>query len=72
MKPRFRFILTAKVVISYQNEVKNNNKNASKIGMNHYEATMTASVEPWVLPFFANFFRCVAGFQLVSIDAIYW
>ena len=28
MKPRFRFILTAKVVISYQNEVKNNNKNA--------------------------------------------
>ena len=33
----------------------------SKIGMNHYEATMTASVEPWVLPFFANFFRCVAG-----------
>ena len=33
----------------------------SKIGMNHYEATMTASVAPWVLPFFANFFRCVAG-----------
>lgn len=33
----------------------------SKIGMNHYEATMAAPVAPWVLPFFANFFRCVAG-----------
>lgn len=33
----------------------------SKIGMNHYEATLAEPVSPWVLPFFANFFRCVAG-----------
>ncbi|MBO4871644.1 MAG: DMT family transporter [Muribaculaceae bacterium] len=33
----------------------------SKIGMNHYEASMTTHYEPWLLPFFANFFRCVAG-----------
>ncbi len=33
----------------------------SKIGMNHYEASMTAPTQPWLLPFFANFFRCVAG-----------
>ncbi|MBR6284853.1 MAG: DMT family transporter [Muribaculaceae bacterium] len=33
----------------------------SKIGMNHYEASVGTDFEPWVLPFFANFFRCVAG-----------
>ena len=33
----------------------------SKIGMDHYEASMTANSQPWMLPFFANFFRCVAG-----------
>ena len=33
----------------------------SKIGMDHYEASMTAPAAPWLLPFFANFFRCVAG-----------
>ena len=33
----------------------------SKIGMDHYEASMTAPVAPWLLPFFANFFRCIAG-----------
>jgi len=33
----------------------------SKIGMNHYEASMTTECEPWMLPFFANFFRCIAG-----------
>ncbi len=33
----------------------------SKIGMDHYEASMTAPMAPWLLPFFANFFRCIAG-----------
>ena len=33
----------------------------SKIGMDHYEASMTTPSAPWMLPFFANFFRCVAG-----------
>ena len=33
----------------------------SKIGMDHYEASMTTPSTPWMLPFFANFFRCVAG-----------
>ncbi len=33
----------------------------SKIGMDHYEATLTSSLQPWILPFHANFFRCVAG-----------
>ena len=33
----------------------------SKIGMDYYEASMTAPAAPWLLPFFANFFRCVAG-----------
>ena len=33
----------------------------SKIGMNHYEASVTADMAGWLLPFHANFFRCVAG-----------
>lgn len=33
----------------------------SKIGMNHYEASMATQEAPWMLPFFANFFRCIAG-----------
>ena len=33
----------------------------SKIGMNHYEASLTTTLAPWLLPFHANFFRCVAG-----------
>ena len=33
----------------------------SKIGMNHYEASLSTSLAPWLLPFHANFFRCIAG-----------
>lgn len=33
----------------------------SKIGMNHYEASLATPLEGWMLPFHANFFRCVAG-----------
>ncbi len=33
----------------------------SKIGMNHYEASLEAPCEPWILPFYANVFRCIAG-----------
>lgn len=33
----------------------------SKIGMNHYEATLSTTLLEWLLPFHANFFRCVAG-----------
>ena len=33
----------------------------SKVGMDAYQASMTAPTAPWLLPFFANFFRCVAG-----------
>jgi len=33
----------------------------SKIGMNHYQSTLGVALEPWLLPFHANFFRCVAG-----------
>ena len=32
----------------------------SKIGMNYYEASVLAQ-EAWLLPFSANFFRCIAG-----------
>lgn len=32
----------------------------SKIGMNYYEASVP-SQEAWLLPFSANFFRCIAG-----------
>ena len=32
----------------------------SKIGMNYYEASIPAQ-EAWLLPFSANFFRCIAG-----------
>lgn len=33
----------------------------SKIGMNHYEASMPEPCQPWILPFYANVFRCIAG-----------
>ena len=33
----------------------------SKIGMNHYEASMDGQQAAWLLPFSANFFRCIAG-----------
>ena len=33
----------------------------SKIGMDHYEASLTSEMAGWMLPFHANFFRCVAG-----------
>lgn len=36
----------------------------SKVGLNHYESSMPADVAattPWILPFCANFFRCLAG-----------
>lgn len=33
----------------------------SKIGMNHYEASLTSDMASWLLPFHANFFRCIAG-----------
>ena len=33
----------------------------SKIGMDHYEATLTTDMAGWMLPFHANFFRCIAG-----------
>ena len=33
----------------------------SKIGMNHYEASLTSTLPSWLLPFHANFFRCIAG-----------
>lgn len=33
----------------------------SKVGMDAYQASMTAPAAPWILPFFANFYRCVAG-----------
>ena len=32
----------------------------SKIGMNHYEAS-TAGMPEWLVPFSANFYRCIAG-----------
>ncbi len=33
----------------------------SKIGMNHYESSMSEPCAPWILPFYANVFRCLAG-----------
>jgi len=33
----------------------------SKIGMNHYEASLGCDLAGWMLPFHANFFRCIAG-----------
>ena len=33
----------------------------SKIGMKHYEASLTSTLPSWLLPFHANFFRCIAG-----------
>lgn len=33
----------------------------SKIGMNHYETSLAVDMQSWLLPFHANFFRCVAG-----------
>jgi drug/metabolite transporter (DMT)-like permease len=33
----------------------------SKIGMNYYQASMDGQQAAWLLPFSANFFRCIAG-----------
>ena len=33
----------------------------SKIGMDHYQASLTTELAGWMLPFHANFFRCIAG-----------
>ena len=33
----------------------------SKIGMDHYQASLTTDLQSWLLPFHANFFRCIAG-----------
>ena len=33
----------------------------SKIGMNHYESSMASPCPEWLLPFYANVFRCLAG-----------
>ena len=33
----------------------------SKIGMDHYEASLTSELPGWLLPFHANYFRCVSG-----------
>jgi drug/metabolite transporter (DMT)-like permease len=33
----------------------------SKIGMDHYESSLASPCEPWILPFYANVFRCLAG-----------
>jgi len=33
----------------------------SKIGMDHYETSAVADVPSWMIPFSANFFRCIAG-----------
>ena len=33
----------------------------SKIGMNHYETSMSNPCPAWLLPFYANVFRCIAG-----------
>jgi len=29
--------------------------------MNHYEASLSSDMAGWLLPFHANFFRCIAG-----------
>ena len=33
----------------------------SKIGMDHYETSTVADMPSWMIPFSANFFRCIAG-----------
>ena len=33
----------------------------SKIGMDHYETSTVANTPSWMIPFSANFFRCIAG-----------
>ena len=33
----------------------------SKIGMDHYETSAVANTPSWMIPFSANFFRCIAG-----------
>ncbi len=43
----------------------------SKIGMNHYEASMDATQAAWLIPFSANFFRCIAGLIGFSILLYY-
>lgn len=40
----------------------------SKIGMNHFE--MEAGIPEWLLPFNANFYRCIAG--LIGFGLLHW
>ena len=41
----------------------------SKIGMNHFEPV--AGMPEWLIPFSANFFRCIAGF-IGFLALLYW
>lgn len=41
----------------------------SKIGMNHFE--LVAGLPEWLIPFSANFFRCIAGF-IGFLALLYW
>ena len=44
----------------------------SKIGMDHYEASMMAEagMPEWLVPFSANFYRCVAG--IIGFSLLLW
>ena len=44
----------------------------SKIGMDHYDASMMAEagIPEWLVPFSANFYRCVAG--IVGFSLLLW
>ena len=44
----------------------------SKIGMDHYEAAMLAEagVPEWLVPFSANFYRCIAG--IIGFSCLLW
>jgi drug/metabolite transporter (DMT)-like permease len=46
----------------------------SKVGLNYYETSMPTEVlahTPWILPFCANFFRCIAGLAGFSILMVF-
>lgn len=42
----------------------------SKIGMDYYEASMTVTCPAWIMPFYANFIRCIAG--LAGFTLLLW
>ena len=44
----------------------------SKIGMDHYETSMLAQagMPEWLIPFSANFYRCVAG--IIGFSVLLW